>query len=166
MDDLSVFVECDEVEGVVKTPCTLLLSPSLYDELRALERELGVSTRSVMGLLLDFGVGLLMEGNLKPATGAKKVYQGAGEADVECKFRPMNRDWLRIGVLCRKLSWSRCRVFAVLLRLYLAQRKGKRTVATKLWDFIKKNQRRCQLLFTETWQPHKVTRQLTFRDTG
>ena len=166
MDDLSVFGECEEVEGVVKTPCTVLLSPELFAELRALERELGISTRSVMALLLDFGVALVLEGKLKASKRAKKVYQKVGEAEVELKFRPMNRDWLRIGVLCRKLTWSRCRVFATLLRLYLAHRKRKRTVATKLWDFIKKNQERCLLRFEETWQKHKVTRTLSFTDTS
>ena len=165
MDDLSVFVECEEVEGVVKTPCTVLLSPELFAELKGLERELGLSTRSVMALLLDFGVGLVLEGKLKASKRAKKVYQKEGEADVELKFRPMNRDWLRIGVLCRELTWSRCRVFATLLRLYLAHRKRKRTVATKLWDFIKKKQERCRLIYIETWHPHKTTRKLTLTDT-
>ena len=138
--DLSVFAVCEEVEGVTRTPCTLLLSGEL---------------------LLDFGVGLLFDGTLRSSTKTKRLYQQEGDAEIEFKFRAMNRDWLRLGVFARKLNWSGCRVFAVLLRLYLAHRSGKRIVTTKLWSFVKKHKEKICLIYLETWHPHQINRRLT-----
>lgn len=135
-----------------RTPSTFLLTDALARQLLKLLRQRKLSFPQYFTYLCREYGPRIRAGKFSMNQSAKRRYQCNQMQYTPKSFRPHNDDWIEFSQLATYLNWSKCYLFATLLRLDLNIKEKISWVYKKMRGFLIRNDPECYV-YTEVLCP-------------